>query len=154
MDGTADKKYYLFFNRVLNSTVIYADGMQAQFVGGQYATDSEERAAELLSAIKSGNPHLYIDPNKYEVTAEQLDPMAEYKQRVIAEYLAKQTAQVADSTSAQSALKPAGSDVLSAGAVDSDSGSAAQQAASSASSASSGIKVTMPNMASLISTSK
>ena len=151
MDGTANKKYYLFFNRVLNSTVIYADGMQAQFVGGQYATDSEERAAELLSAIKSGNPHLYIDPNKYEVTAEHLDPMAEYKQRVIAEYLAKQTAQVADSTSAQSALKPAGSDVLSAGAVDSDSGSAAQQAASSASS---GIKVTMPNMASLISTSK
>ena len=87
-----EKKYYVFYSRIPNSTVYFPDGSVATFPGGKFATDDEGKAAFLLQEIKRGNMYLHIDPLKFEVTAAELDPQAEYEARIIAKYLESQKA--------------------------------------------------------------
>lgn len=84
------KEYYVFYCTIPNSTFIFTDGSLAPFTGGRYATDDEEKAYQLNKEIAAGNNHFYVNKDKLKVTEEELDPMAEYKAKVIADFLAKQ----------------------------------------------------------------
>lgn len=92
-------KYFVFYNHIPNSTFIFPDGQLAQFTNGRYVTQDPVRASLLTSEVQRGNQSIYVDPTKLTATEEELDPMAEYKARVIAEYLAKQGGEVEASAS-------------------------------------------------------
>ena len=78
-------KYFVFYNRIPNSTFIFPDGTQAAFTNGRYATPDADKAIYLNEVVKQGNPHIYLNEDKLVLTETELDPMAEYKARVIAE---------------------------------------------------------------------
>ena len=119
-----EAKYYVFYHRVPNATVIFPDGAIATFPGGKFATKEEDRAAFLLGEIKKGNIHIFIDEQKFEVTEKDLDPLAELKARIIAEYEAEKAAsgQADAGTSEQGKLKTVTSQTVGGAAVNSSSG--------------------------------
>jgi len=117
------EKYFVFYNRIANSNYIFPDGSQANFTGGRYATQDEDKAAHLNSVVKQGNPHIFIDPAKLMLTVDELDPMAELKARIIAEYEAKQALTKGEmGTSVQGKLNVADTLSIGEGAADSTSG--------------------------------
>ena len=92
-------------------SVIFGDGTQAIFVGGVYRTDNESHIATLESEIKKCHPHLFIDPAEKEIDSTMVDPMAQLRAKIIAEYLAAE-ANATDptndmGTTEQTKLKPA-----------------------------------------------
>ena len=119
-----NKVFYVFFNRIPNASVIYPDGSSAVFLGGKYVTDDEAKAGFLLQEIKKGNMYLHIDEAKFEQTAAELDPIAEMKARIIAEYEAKKAADgTADmGTSEQGKLRTVNTGTVGGAAVNSSSG--------------------------------
>lgn len=120
--------FYVFYNRIPNSNYIFPDGVQAQFVGNRYVTSEKERADILMREIAAGNLHIFVDPNKLQVSKAELDPMAELKARIIAEYEASRAggAQLADSSTEQGKLNVVNTATIFQAAADSDSaGSAA-----------------------------
>ena len=124
-----EKKYYVFFSHIPHSTFIFSDGSVAVFANGRYATDNELKAAALNSEVAAGNTNIYIKPDQVVVTESDLAPDAEYRKRIIAEFLVEEATKAAlkepdrdMGQSAQEPLKPAGSNELGAGAADSSSG--------------------------------
>ena len=119
--------FYVFYNRIPNSTIYFPDGSAAIFLGGRYATNDESKATFLLQEIKRGHMYLHIDEAKFEVTAAQLDPDAEYRTRIIAEYEASKAANTnADAgTSDQGKLKTVTTATVGGAAVNSSSGTQA-----------------------------
>ena len=94
--ATEEKIYKVFYCRIPNSNFIFPDGSIAAFTGGRYVTDDPDKAAYLKQQVTLGNPHIYINPEQVEVTAKDLDPLAELKARIIAEYEASKIAQDKD----------------------------------------------------------
>lgn len=125
--------YDLFFSHVPNSTFIFPNGEVAAFVGGRYATDNAAKAAYLQYEIDCGNPHLHRKEGYMQVSKADLAPDAEYRKRVIAEYLAKEAADKADKpemgSSEQGKLNVADTSSIAAGAADSSSTGATAPAA-------------------------
>lgn len=123
--------YDLFFSHIPNSTFIFPNGEVAAFQGGRYATDNPAKAAYLQYEIDAGNPYLYRKEGSMQVSKEDLAPDAEYRKRVIAEYLASQEAAKANppemGTSEQGKLNVA--DTLELGQVAADSTGAASSSA-------------------------
>ena len=119
-----EQKFFVFYNRIPNSTVYFPDGSVALFPGGKYVTSDKGKAAFLVQEVERGNIYLYIDPLKFEVTKEELDPEAQYKARIIAEYLESQKgAEQKDAgTSEQGTLKTVTTATVGAAAVGSTSG--------------------------------
>jgi len=118
-------KYFVFYNRIPNSTFIFPDGTQAAFTNGRYATPDADKAIYLNEVVKQGNPHIYLNEDKLVLTETELDPMAEYKARIIAEYLASQGAGNPEKdmgTSIQGKLNVADTSNIGAAAADSTSG--------------------------------
>ena len=115
------KEYYVFYCTIPNSTFIFTDGTLAPFTGGRYTTDDEEKAYQLNKEIAAGNNHFYVNKDKLKVTEEELDPMAEYKAKVIADFLAKQTKPIDAGNYAQGPLNVSDSASLGAAAAQSDS---------------------------------
>ena len=87
------KTYHAFFSRIPNSTFIFPDGTTAAFISGRYTTDNEDRANTLKTEIAAGNPYIFQDAGKLKLTATELDPMAELKARIIAEYEMKKASE-------------------------------------------------------------
>lgn len=124
----SNDSYFVFYSRVINGTVIFPDGTAAGFVNGRYTTQDETKAQVLRDAIDAGHPHLYIDADKPVLTEAELDPMAEYKARVIAEYEASKIAGDKNSdkgSSSQGRLNVADTGSIGAAAADSTSGATA-----------------------------
>lgn len=86
------KVYDVFFNHVPNSTFIFPNGRVAAFTGGRYATADTAEAAYLQYEIDQGNQHIYRKEDCLQLAKEDLAPDAEYRKRVIAEYLAAEAA--------------------------------------------------------------
>jgi hypothetical protein len=121
-----EAKYHVFYCRIPNSNYIFPDGTQANFTGGRYATQDEGKAHHLREVVKQGNVHIYIDPDKLELTEAELDPMAELKARIIAEHEAKKAIeQGAMGEYAQGKLNVADSNSIGQAAADSSSGATA-----------------------------
>ena len=88
----AEQVYDVFFCHVPNSTFIFPNGALAVFTGGRYATSDPAKAAYLQYEIDQGNSHIFRNPECMQLKQEDLAPDAEYRKRVIAEYLAQQAA--------------------------------------------------------------
>ena len=115
------KQYHVFYCTIPNSTFIFTDGTLAPFTGGRYVTDDEEKAYQLNKEIAAGNNHFYVNKEKLKVTEEELDPMAEYKAKVIEDFLAKQAKPIDAGNYVQGPLNVSDSASLGAGAAQSDS---------------------------------
>ena len=125
----AEQVYDVFFCHVPNSTFIFPNGALAVFTGGRYATSDPAKAAYLQYEIDQGNPHIFRKDDCRQLAQSDLAPDAEYRKRVIAEYLAAQEAaklNPADMGSyEQGNLNVTDTTGIQAGAADSDSGAAA-----------------------------
>lgn len=115
------KEYYVFYCTIPNSTFIFTDGTLAPFTGGRYVTNDEEKAYQLNKEITAGNNHFYVNKDKLKVTEEELDPMAEYKAKVIADFLAKQAKPIDAGNYVQGHLNVSDSASLGVAAAQSDS---------------------------------
>jgi hypothetical protein len=139
----AEKKFYVFYNRVPNSSYIFPDGTIAAFTGGRYATDDEAKAQHLTAVAQQGNPHIFVDPAKMQLTESELDPMAELKARireqVIQELATKKDNDMGSSTSGK--LNIADSNTIGEAAAGSDSGAAGMPASTPAVGA---VKISLP----------
>lgn len=123
--ASEEPSYYVFYSRIPNSTIIFPDGTSAGFVGGRYTTKDAYKASLLQDAIAAGNQSLYIDVDKPMLTEAELDPMAEYNARIIAEYLASQISANKESdkgNSTQGRLNITDTKSVGAAAASSDSG--------------------------------
>jgi hypothetical protein len=90
---------------------IFKNGKPATFVSGRFITDIPSEIAELDEEVAAKHPFIFIDPAEKEIDSEKLDPMAGLRERIIAEYLARQ-AEVTNPTNdmgstKQEPLKPA-----------------------------------------------
>ena len=123
----APQKLDVFYSRIPNSTFIFADGTFAAFTGGRYTTSDKNRAVELQKEIAAKHAYIYQDPLKLQITEAELDPMAEMKARIIAEYeMGQATAKTnVRGSSDQGRLNVADSSVIAAAAAGSDSGAVA-----------------------------
>lgn len=124
---TEEKKFFAFYSRIHNSTHIFPDGTLAAFTGGRYTTDDEQKAAHLRAEIKSGNQYLFLDEEKQVLTEAELDPMAELKARIIAEYEAKKASDTSNDMgeSDSGKLNVADTSSIAQAAMGSDSGAVA-----------------------------
>lgn len=102
--------------RIFKSTIpsvnyIFGNGKPAIFVNGVFRTDIASEISALESEVTQHHPHIYIDPNEREIDSELVDPMNALRAKIIAEYVAAQTAATAltndRGTSDQSGAKPA-----------------------------------------------
>lgn len=84
------KTVNLFFSHIPNSRYVFPNGQEAAFTGGRYATSQQWEIDHLNAEIAAGNLYIHTRAGQEVVTEEALDPMYEYKQRVIAEFIAKQ----------------------------------------------------------------
>lgn len=71
---------------------LFKNGKPAIFVSGRFCTDVESEIKELDEEIAQKHPHIFIDSNEREVDSTALDPMANLRATIIAEYLAKEAA--------------------------------------------------------------
>jgi hypothetical protein len=78
-----------YFCTLPSSQYVFKTGKVAAFIGGTYRTDIETECAELDAEIKTGHPHIYVTDEK-TVDTTKLDPMANLKEKIIADYLATQ----------------------------------------------------------------
>ena len=81
----------LYKSALKSCQYIMPSGKYIYFRDGKYATDDEAEIAELEAAIKSKHPHIFVDAKETEITAKKMnDPLAEIKEKAIAEYVASQ----------------------------------------------------------------
>jgi hypothetical protein len=57
----------VFKNTMANTQYLFKNGKAAQFPGGRYLTDDPVEIAELDAEIRGGMPHLYADPEDFQV---------------------------------------------------------------------------------------
>lgn len=67
-------------------------GKSAAFIAGEYRTDIKAEIAELEHEIELKHQHIYIDPERYEMDAEDVDPTIALKKKHFAEFEAMQKA--------------------------------------------------------------
>jgi len=85
--------YDVFFSHTPNSNFVFPNGELAAFIGGRYVTNDPAKAAYLQYEIDKGHPTIYRKEDCMSLDKADLAPDAEYRKRVIAEYLADQEAQ-------------------------------------------------------------
>ena len=83
-----EKKYHKFHSTFPTAKYIFKNGEIAQFQNGIYLTENPLKIEELTEEIKLGNPYLFVG-DKAVVTAEDMDPLAALKKKIIAEHEAK-----------------------------------------------------------------
>jgi hypothetical protein len=57
----------VFKNTMANTQYLFKNGKAAQFPGGRYLTDDPVEIAELDAEIRGGMPHLYTDPDDFQI---------------------------------------------------------------------------------------
>lgn len=94
----------VFKSHIPSVSYFFKNGMQAAFLLGRYETEKEWQIDELLDAVSSGNPHIWVDPVDYQVDTEAPSPMERIRQEAYAQALAdiqaKQQAGIVDNSAA------------------------------------------------------
>jgi hypothetical protein len=133
------KQVNLYFTRMPNSKYIFGNGAEAHFTGNRYATDDPKKIVELDNEVALNHPFIFTDPDNLVVDESSLDPMHELKEKIIAEYEAKnkimKLAKADLGHSVQTKLNVADSHSIGEAASASDSGAPATPA----------IKVSLPS---------
>lgn len=78
--------YRVFKCNILSCKYIFKDGSVGFFVDGRLTTDVESQIKELEEEIAKRHPDIFIDENDKVSETAQLDPMAQFKKKVIEEY--------------------------------------------------------------------
>lgn len=81
------KDLHRLFKSTQDTSFIFSRGKYAHFVRGRYLTKIPSEIAELDAEIAQGNPHIYVDPNEYEVDKNLEDPHEAVKRQAIKDYL-------------------------------------------------------------------
>lgn len=84
--------YRVFKCTTLSCKYVFKDGTIGYFVNGRLTTDVEDHIKELEDEIKHRHPTIFIDENDSVAETAQLDPMEEFKRKVIEEYEASKSA--------------------------------------------------------------
>lgn len=99
--------YRVFKSSTLSCKYIFKDGSCGYFMNGRLTTDNPIHIAELEKEVELNHPTIYVDEKDSVAETAQLDPMADYKKRIIAEY---------EAARAQSSLHDVGNSTKEAGA--------------------------------------
>jgi hypothetical protein len=90
---------------------IFKNGKSAVFVKGRFVTSIASEISEIEEEIKTGHPHLFIDPTDMEEDSNAATPVELLKQKMREEILAEMAAATDPKndmgSSSQAALKPA-----------------------------------------------
>ena len=127
----ATQMFSVFKSTIPSINYIFGNGKPAPFINGRFCTNIPAEVMELTNEVRLGHPHIYIDKEDAVATTEFLDPMANLREKIIAEYLEAQMAASDPTndrgTTSQEPLKPANSfDVAPAAAGGTGSGLAAR----------------------------
>lgn len=100
-----------YFSTFPSCQYVFKSGKVAAFIGGIYRTNIKSEIEELDSEIAEGHPNLYVTEEK-TVDTTKLDPLANLKEKIIADYIAAQAKAVDPTndmgTESTSPGKPAG----------------------------------------------
>lgn len=78
--------YYQYFSTRPRICIVMPSGEKLTFKGCVFVTKENRHKEFLDNEIASGNQMLYVRPGEHELTAEQLDPMASLRRKIIDEY--------------------------------------------------------------------
>lgn len=84
----------VFKTTMQSMSTILPNGKPVPFINGRYCTDVEYDIAHLDAAVTGGHPHIYIDPQDFEIDAGLVDPQEALREKIIQEYLASQAAAI------------------------------------------------------------
>jgi hypothetical protein len=79
----------VYKTRVNNSRYVFSNGTVATFRGDTFITEDESEIAQLDNEIRLKHPSIYQEPGQRGIDPKTLDPMEIFKEKIIAEYLAK-----------------------------------------------------------------
>ena len=79
----------VYKTRVNNSRYVFSNGAVATFRGDTFVTEDESEIAQLDNEIRLKHPSIYQEANQRGIDPKSLDPMEIFKEKIIAEYLAK-----------------------------------------------------------------
>lgn len=82
-EATPQKLYHQFSSTIKSCRMVMPDGRGISFVNGVYTTDREDEIVFLKTEIKNRHPHI---SEGAQLTAEDLDPMAALKRKIIEDY--------------------------------------------------------------------
>lgn len=116
----------VYKSRIPSVNYSFKDGHTAPFNAGVFRTSNANEIAELDAEIKNGHPHLYVDPAEATVASNMVDPMAQLRARIIAEYKASEAAAIDPTNDMgntnQEQVKPASTADIASGAAGGDGG--------------------------------
>lgn len=92
IEKKAEKLFYVFKNSLGNCRYTFKDGKDANFLNGEYITDSAKEVEELQAEVDARHPHIYVDAARATVTTDKIDPLAEIRAKAIADYKAEMAA--------------------------------------------------------------
>lgn len=79
--------YHVFTNTLGNCKYCFPWGKDANFLGGEYASNNVAELEHLMDEVRMGHPHLAY---KGERNTPFLDPLEDVKKKAVADYLAEQ----------------------------------------------------------------
>ena len=82
-------KLHQFFMSKDSCRYVFKSGKIAVFEGGVYRTTSEVESAELVEQIQAGIGAIWQERGQEVVDSDDIDPVAVFKRKVIAEYEAE-----------------------------------------------------------------
>lgn len=120
-------KLHQFFMSSDTARYIFKSGKIAHFLGGVYRTTIESEVKELNDEIAAGIGAIWVVAGQEVVDADDIDPVAVFKRKVIADYEAEKARanNNGESTSDQSRGVIAGSNAVGTAATSNSGGGAA-----------------------------
>jgi hypothetical protein len=119
-------KLHEFHMSADTSRYVFKSGKIAHFHGGVFRTSSESEAAELIAEIENGIGGIWQTKGSEIVDSDDIDPIAVFKRKVIAEYEAEKARSLnnGESFSDTAKAKPHGSGAVGVAGAVSNSGAA------------------------------
>lgn len=90
LEKQPERKYTVYFNTHKSCKHVFEKGGIAEFVGGRFLTDDAQHIKELDAEIARGN--MFLSKGAEQLTAADLDPVAEIRRQAVADYIAQQKA--------------------------------------------------------------
>ena len=82
-----------YFSTIPRISIIAPSGKQILFEGGMYLTDRPDEIEFLDKEVSIGHEMIYTKKGQEKISSKDLDPMAQLREKIIAEYEAKKEAQ-------------------------------------------------------------
>jgi hypothetical protein len=120
-------KLHQFFMSKDSCKYVFRSGKTAIFEGGVYRTTIDSEIAELIEQIAAGIGAIWQERGQEVVDSDDIDPVAVFKRKIIAEYEAEKARSLDNGTSfsdSSASGKPTGTKAMGGNAAQSTSGAA------------------------------